>query len=122
MSENLFSIIGGDDIDEEFAEDEYYNKKPNAQLNRVKDYIQNIKESCEEANSIGSYSYVKGEIKRVRRNYAKFGNVWSFANLDKPYKAMLIEGLKSLKIGGKPVTIKLGNKSDNYDIHVSWEK
>jgi hypothetical protein len=120
MSENLFSIMGSDDFEEAFSEDEYYNKEPNAQLTRVKDYLENIKESCEEANSLGSYSYVKGKIKRVRKNYVKFGNVWGFANLDKSYKVMLLEGLKSMKVDEKPVTVTLGNKSDNYDIKVSW--
>lgn len=106
--------IQGDSIPS-MANDPYYNKGEQAQLDRVFDFVERTIWLCERIDS--------GNIKKVKsaRNGALLENI-HLLNLDKPFKIQLITKLSEIFVNDKPVTLSLPNPKGvgDFSIHLKW--
>lgn len=107
------NTIDGDTIPS-MANDPYYNKGEEAQLERVLDYVDRTIWLC---------SYIdSGNIKKAKsRNFVDLDNI-HLLNLDKPFKIQLITKLSEIFVNDKPVTLSLRNPlgGSNFGIHLKW--
>jgi len=100
--------IDGDTI-EDFADDEYYNKSPEAQEIRVQEYVEGVERSIERyGNPTKSPSGMT------------FENI-QILNLDKEYKIKLLLKLADIKVNGNPVKLSLPTpKSGDFSVSLRW--